>query len=343
MDVSKLISILSNVNTAEAVIISNNGKLTVYSESEGVKTYAEIDSEIVLPQITVDVNQLLEALKRVEGADLKLTYEDSKLTLKTDNMSFGMSVKESNVTIPTIPGPVDEYFETINFEGLKTAFTKTIGAASKDESRPHLAAVNIDDNKVMATDSFAMAVYAMERVPETFRDRKFVLSSDFVKHILKVGKKERTANICLTEHLFYVKLGETIFITRRGEPFRMDYNRILRESLQADHNALITTGDLKKALKSLKPTLKQVGNWLNISLKENKVILKAGDFNLEIVSVYNSEPCQVTLNSEYVETFLKTAGPNTNIAVKNKNAPVVLTTADDKSYNFVIMPIFGAQ
>lgn len=338
MNVSKLINVLSATNAEEATIIASKGKMIIYSRTEGFKTYAEIDSEIVLPQIMVNVSQLSEALKRAEGANLKLTYTDSKLTLKTDNMSLAMNVKECNVTIPIIPGPCDEYFETINFEGLKTALSKTIGAASKDKARPHLAAINIDDNKVMATDSFAMAVFTMERVPETFKDRKFALSSDFIKHILKIGRKERVANICLTDNLFYLRLGDTIFIAKRGEPFRMDYERILRDSLQADHNALITTDDLKKALKTLKPSLKQVGNYLSITLKENKTELKAGDFNLEIVSVYNSEPCHVVLNSKYIEIFLKTAGNIMNVAIKNENAPVVLTT-DDHNYNFVLMPI----
>ena len=336
MDVSKLIGILSNINAKEATIIANNGKLTIYSRTEGFKTYAEIDSEIVLPQITVDVSQFLEALKRAEGVDSALTYEDSKLTLKTDNMSLAMSVRESNVTIPNIPS--EEYFETINFETLKTAFSKTIDAASKDKVRPHLAAVNVDGYKIMATDSFAMSIYELEQSPSALREAKFTLSSDFVKHILKVGRKERVANIYLTDNLFYLRLGDTIFICRRGEPFRMDYNRILKDSLQADHNALITTDDLKKALKTLKSTLKQVDNHLNITLKENKVALKAGDFNLEIVCVYNSEPRQVTLNSGYVETFLKTAGKIMTIAVKNDVAPVVLTT-DDHNYNFVVMPM----
>ena len=337
MNVSKLIGILTNINAKEAVITANDGKLIVCSDSDSVKTYAEIDSEIVLPQITLDVGQFSEALKRAEGADLVLTYLDSKLALKTDNMQFAMDVREGGpVALPNIPG--DDCFETINFEGLKTAFTKVIGAASKDKNRPHLSALNIDDYKIMTTDSFAMAVYELEQPPRAFRDVKFSLNSDFVKHILKVGKKERVASIYLTDNLFYIKLGETIYIARRGEPFRMDYERILRDSLQADHNALMVTGDLKKALKSLKPTLKQEGNWLNISLKENKTVLKAGDFNLEIVSVYNSEPCQVTLNSGYVEVFLKTAGNITNIAVKNEIAPVVLTT-DDHNYNFVLMPV----
>ena len=336
MNISKLVNVLSAIKAAEATITANNGKLIVCSDAEGVKTYAEIDSEISLPQVTVDVSQLLEALKRAEGAELKLTYSDSKLTLKTHNMSFVMDIKESNVTIPIIPG--DGCFETINFEGLKTAFTKTVDAASKDRARPHLATVNVDNNKVVATDSFAMAVYELEQVPNIFKDTKVALSGDFIKYILKVGKKERVARIYLTDNLFYLRLGETIFICQRGEPFRFDYNRVLKESLEANHNALMVTCDIKKALKTLKPTLKQVGNWLNFSFKENKVILKAGDFNLEIESVYNSEPCQVTLNSKYVETFLKTAGKIMNFAIKNEIAPVVLTT-DDHNYNFVLMPI----
>lgn len=337
MNVTKLVEILSNVNAPEATIIANNGKLVVYSGADSVKTYAEIDSDINLPQIKVNVVQLLEALKRAEGSDLELTYTDAKLALKTKNMSFLMDVKEDERPIPVIPG--DECFETINFEGLKTALTKTIDAASKDVARPHLAVVNFDGYKIMATDSFAMAVYELEQVPNAFRDTKFALSSDFVKHILKTGKKERTANICLTDNLFYIKLGETIYIARRGEPFKLDYERILNESLQSNHNnALITTNDLKKALKALKPTLKQVSNWLNFSFKENKVALKAGDFSIEIDSVYNSEPCQVTLNSKYIEVFLKTAGKIMNLAVKNNIAPVVLTT-DDHNYNFVLMPI----
>jgi DNA polymerase III sliding clamp (beta) subunit (PCNA family) len=337
MNVSKLINVLTNINAAEAIITASKGKMIIYSRVEGFDTYAEIDSEIELPKITFNVSQLLEALKRAEGAELVVTHEHPKLILKTNNMHVELSVKEGeHVIIPIIPG--DGCFETINFEGLKTAFSKTIGAASKDKARPHLQMINIDHNKVMATDSFAMAVYELEQAPKIFKDTKFSLNSDLVKHILKVGKKDRTANICLTEHLFYIKLGETIFISRRGEPFRMDYNRILRDSLQADHNALITTDDFKKALKSLKPTLKQVDNHLDITLKENKTLLKAGDFNLEIVSVYNSEPCQVTLNSGYIEVFLKTAGKIMNIAIKNDIAPVVLTT-DDHNYNFVLMPI----
>ena len=335
MSISKLIGILSNIGTTEATIIANDGKLTIYSESEGVKTYAEVDSDIELPKITVDVSQFSEALKRAEGAELVITHEHPKLTLKTSNMHVELSVKESNVTIPNIPS--GDCFETIDFEGLKTAFTKTVGAASKDRARPHLAAVHIDGHKIMATDGRAMSVYDMES--ETFKDKKFALNSDFVKHILKVGKKERTANIYLTEHLFYVKLGDTIFIARRGEPFKMDYEQILKESLRADHNALITTDDLKKALKSLKPTLKQDGNYLNIALKENKTLLKAGDFSIDIASVYNSEPCQVTLNSKYVETFLKTAGATMNMVVKNENAPVVMTTNNDENHTFVLMPI----
>ena len=95
MNVSKLINVLSNINAAEATIIANNGKLTIYSESESVKTYAEMSVDIELPKIMVNVSQLLEALKRAEGAELVLTYEDSKLTLKTDNMSFAMNVEEA--------------------------------------------------------------------------------------------------------------------------------------------------------------------------------------------------------------------------------------------------------
>ncbi len=337
MNVSKLIEILSNINAKEAVIASSNGTLTVYSETETIKTYSEIDSDITLPQIRVDVVQLSEALKGAVRSDLVLFYADSKLNLKTDNMSFSMDVKEDERTIPVIPG--DDCFETIDFEGLKTAFTKVIGASSKDRARPHLNTVNVDGYKIMATDSFAMAVYAMERIPETFREAKFTLSSDFVKHILKISQKERVASIYLTDNLFYLRLGDTIFICRRGEPFRMDYERILRDSLQANHNALMVTGDVKKALKTLKPTLKQVGNWLNFSFKENKTVLKAGDFNLEVVSVYDSEPRQVTLNSKYVETFLKTAGATMNVAIKNENALVVMTTNNDENHTFVLMPI----
>jgi DNA polymerase III sliding clamp (beta) subunit (PCNA family) len=335
MNISKLAEILSNINAKEATIVSNNGKLTVYSETGGFKTYARMESDVDFPQITVDVGQLLEALKRARPMESELTCTDSKLTLKAPNMHFEMDVKlGDSMTVLIIPN--DDCFETIEFEGLKTAFSKTIDAASKDKERPHLAAVNIDGHKIMATDSFIMAVYELEQVPNIFKDKRFALSSDFVKHILKVGKKERTANICLTDNLFYIKLGDTIFISRVGEPFRLDYNRILKQSLEADHNALITTGDLKKALKTLKPTLKQTGNRLNFSFKENRVILKAGDFSIDIASVYNSEPCQVTLNSKHIETFLKTAGNITNIAVKNEIAPVVLTT-DDHNYNFVLM------
>ena len=335
MDVSKLISILSNINAKEATIVSNNGKLTVYSETGGFKTYARMESDVDFPQITVDVGQLLEALKRARPMESELTCTDSKLTLKAPNMHFEMDVKlGDSMTVLIIPN--DDCFEIIEFEGLKTAFSKTIDAASKDKERPHLAAVNIDGHKIMATDSFIMAVYELEQVPNIFKDKRFALEGSFIKHILKVGKKERTANICLTDNLFYIKLGDTIFISRVGEPFRLDYNRILKQSLEADHNALITTGDLKKALKTLKPTLKQTGNRLNFSFKENRVILKAGDFSIDIASVYNSEPCQVTLNSKHIETFLKTAGNITNIAVKNEIAPVVLTT-DDHNYNFVLM------
>jgi DNA polymerase III sliding clamp (beta) subunit (PCNA family) len=339
MNVSKLIEILNNVNASEAVITANNGKLTVYSETETIKTYSTISADINLPQIKVDVVQLSEALKRAEGADLVLFYADSKLSLKTSNMSVSIAVTEDERIIPTIPGPEDEYFETINFEGLKTAFAKTIGAVGKDKLKPQFQTVNIDSSNVMATNSFVMAVYEMDQVPNTFKDTKLMLDSNFVKQILKVGKKERIARIYLNEASFYIKLGDIIFFCQRGESFRFDYKRILEGALQADHNALMVTGDLKKALKSLKPTLKQVGNRLNFSFEENKTTLRAGDFNLEIAAVYNSEPRQVTLNSEYIETFLKTAGAVTNMAVKNENAPVVLTAADDNNYNFIVMPM----
>lgn len=339
MNVSKLINVLSSINAAEAIITANNGKMIIFSEAEGFKSYAEVDSEISLPQVTVEVSQLLEALKGAQGADLVLFYADSKLSLKTDKMSFSMDVIEDERVIPTIPN--NEYFEVIDFEGLKTALTKVIGATAKDKMRPQLEMVNFDGHKIMATNTFIMAVYNMVQAPNILKDARFGLNSSVVKHILKIGKKERVASIYLNELSFYIKLGDTIFICRKGDPSKFDYNRILNESLQqADHNAFIVTDDLKKALKSLKPTLKQEGNRLNFSFNENKATLKAGDFNLEITAVYNSEPRQVTLNSEYIETFLKTAGAFMNIAVKNEKAPVVLT-ANDNSYNFVVMPMWA--
>lgn len=339
MNVSKLIEILNNVNAPEAVITASNGKLTVYSETETVKTYADISADIILPQIKVDVVQLSEALKGAVGSDLVLFYADSKLSLKTDKMSFSMDVIEDERVIPVIPG--EECFETIDFEGLKTALTKVIGAASKDRARPQLEMVNFDSGKIVATDCAVMAVYNMAHIPNAFKDAKFALNSDFVKQILKAGKKEQAASIYLVNNSFYIKLGNTVYIGGRGELFRFDYNRILNESLQADHKAILCTEDLKRALKTLRPTLKQTGNHLNFSFRENKTVLKAGDFTLEIASAYESEPRQVTLNSKYIEVFLKTAGAFINIAVKDEKAPVVLT-ADDNSYNFVIMPIFGA-
>lgn len=337
MNVSKLINVLSNINAPEAVITTNNGKLTVYSETETIKTYSTISADIILPQIKVDVIQLSEALKGAIGSDLVLFYADSKLSLKTNKMSFSMDVIEDERVIPVIPG--EECFETIDFEGLKIAFTKVIGAAAKDKSgRPQLEMVNIDDYKVMTTDSFIMSVYEMEQVPNTFRGAKFALNGSFIKHILKAGKKEQTASIYLTDIQFYIKFGDTVHIGGRGEPFRFDYDRILRDSLQAEYKAILCTGDLKKALKTLKPTLKQTGNRLNFSFEENKTTLKAGDFTLEIASVYESEPRQVTLSSKYIEVFLKTAGATMEILVKNENAPVVMTTGNS-NYNFVIMPI----
>jgi DNA polymerase III sliding clamp (beta) subunit (PCNA family) len=336
MNVAKLISILSNVGAPEAVITANNGKLVVCSESEGVKTYAEMESDISLPKITVDVSQLSEALKRVEGGELALTYADSKFTLKTDKMSFAMEVKEDERVIPAIPN--NEYFEAIDFEGLKTALTKVIGAASKDRARPQLAAVNVDGYKIMTTDSFIMAVYELEQVPNIFREKRFALEGSFIKCILKAGKKEQAASIYKFNDLFYIKLGETCYIGKISES-RIEYSHILNESLRADNKAILCTNDLKNALKTLKPTLKQTGNRLNFSFEENKTTLKAGDFTLEIASVYNSEPCQVTLNSKYVEVFLKTAGATMNMAIKNENAPVVMTTNNDENHTFVLMPI----
>ena len=77
---------------------------------------------------------------------------------------------------------------------------------------------------------------------------------------------------------------------------------------------------------------------MNFSFRDNKTVLKAGDFTLEIASAYESEPRQVTLNSKYIEVFLKTAGATMEILVKNDVAPVVLTTGDS-NYNFVVMPM----
>ncbi len=336
MDVSKLISILTNIGAPEAVITANNGKLTVYSETETVRTYADISADINLPQIEVDTNQLSEALKSAEGADLKLTYANSKLSLKTDKMSFSMDVIEDERVIPAIPN--NEYFEVIDFEVLKTALTKVIGAASKDKMRPQLEMVNFDGHKIMATDSFIMAVYESEQVPNIFREKRFALGGSFIKYILKAGKKERAASIYKFNDLFYIKLGETCYIGKIGEFIRFDYNRILRDSLRAEHKAILCTGDLKKALKTLKPTLKQTGNRLNFSFEENKTTLKAGDFTLEIASAYESEPRQVTLDSKYIEIFLKTAGATMEFLVKNENAPVVLTTGDS-NYTCLVMPM----
>lgn len=337
MNVSKLIEILNNVNAPEAVITASNGKLTVYSETETVKTYADISADIILPQIKVDVVQLSEALKGAVGSDLVLFYADSKLSLKTDKMSFSMDVIEDERVISVIPG--EECFETIDFEGLKTALTKVIGMTAKDKSgRPQLEMVNFNDYKIIATDSFIMSIYELKQVPKAFKDTKFALHGSFIKHILKAGKKEQAASIYLVNNSFYIKLGNTVYIGGRGELFRFDYNRILNESLQADHKAILCTEDLKRALKTLRPTLKQTGNHLNFSFRENKTVLKAGDFTLEIASAYESEPRQVTLNSKYIEVFLKTAGATMEIMLKNDIAPVVLTTGDS-NYNCVLMPI----
>lgn len=336
MDVSKLIEILDNVSAPEAVITSDNGKLVVYSGADSVETYAKIDSDITLPQITFNVSQLLEALKRAEKMDLVLFYADAKLTLKTNNMSFSMDVKDDERVIPVIPG--DEYFEVVNFEGLKTALTKVIGAAAKDKMRPQLEMINFDGHKIMATNSFIMAVYESEQVPNIFREKRFALEGSFIEHILKAGKKEHVASIYKFNDLFYIKLGDIIYIGKIGEFPRFDYYRVLNESLQNNHKAILCTEDLKKALKTLKPTLKQTGNRLNFSFEENKTILKTGDFTLEIASAYESEPRQVTLSSKYIEIFLKTAGATMEIALKNDIAPVVLTTGD-RNYNFVVMPM----
>jgi len=340
MNISKLAEILSNINAKEATIVSNNGKLTVYSETGGFKTYARMESDVDFPQITVDVGQLLEALKRARPMESELTCTDSKLTLKAPNMHFEMDVKlGDSMTVLIIPN--DDCFETIEFEELKTAFTKVIGAVAKEKSnQPQLEIVNIDGNRVIATDSHVMSVYDMEQTPNTFKDARFALSSSFIKHLIKVGKKERTANICLTEDVFYIKLGETLYIGRRDYHSRCNFDFVIKESLHADYKALVNTDDFKRALKTLKPTLKQCQHYLNISFNDNNTLLRAGDFTIEIASVNDPIPCQVTLNANYVDVFLKIANAVTNIFIKSTNSPVVMTT-DDDNHKFIVMPIYG--
>ena len=130
----------------DRLILSNSGTIIITSiESTGLN--------VLLP-----FKQLFDILNKLNGEEIDLTQDDTKVKLKCNRSRFTLNcgTYEEYPTI-TLLDDVDG----LNIESKKfiDAVSKINFACAKTEKRPILTGINFNDDFIVATDSFKLARY----------------------------------------------------------------------------------------------------------------------------------------------------------------------------------------
>ncbi len=335
--------ILSNV-----LITTSEGGLDFSATNLEVAVIHHTSGKINTPgKVAVPARLFYEFVSQLpKDETVELVLEKNKLLVSAG--SYSSHIQGTNAEdFPALPQISSSGKLTIKNQLLQASVTKTILAASHDETRPILGGVYVHafngELYFTATDGYRLAESI---VAPTKLEVECVVPSQAFQEVLKISQESdsQETDLFFGDGQFAISAGGTQMISRLVDGKYPEYRKLIPE--KSDTSFTINKNEFQTAAKLAGLFARESGGSITISASSEKgavtissVASQVGD-NSSSVKAEVSGDGDIVLNVRYLNDALNCfESPEINFRFGDSIAPCVLSSKDQAGYQHIVMPL----
>lgn len=295
----------------------------------------------------VPAKLLSDIVKNLSDAAVFLSADEESADIACDGASF--SIKALNPDdFPGFPHvDVTQRIE-VPFSQFASMVRRVARVVSRDESRAILtgALVTLEDGvfKMVATDSYRLAVTEVKIDGSTADDFQAVIAGSFLQELASLPKSDEPVSLALAENQIVVTYRDTVFVNRRIEGNFPNYKQLL-----PDTHALRATVEVERLVAAVKRVslLGQAAAPVRFDINVASQTLRLSAATQDVGSAQETIPCicegedvEIALNSSYVlEGLSAVETDKVNFEVISSMRPGTFTADGAENYLYLVMPV----
>jgi DNA polymerase-3 subunit beta len=300
----------------------------------------EGDSSVVVPgKLLVDLARLLPA------AEVTIEYrpEDGVAHISSGSYSSKLNVFSAE-DFPRLPS-VELAPHAIATASLLETVDRVARSASKDESRPVLTGIQVRFEGTQlfmaATDSYRLS-FKQTELEQSGPDLEAIIPARALTELGRIAAGTETVALGVNENTVVFGTGDTWLTTRRIDGQFPDVARLLPEAFEVEVD--LPRAELRDvvrragvmALRNAPLRLRFAEGELTISAQSQDV----GETVESLPAAYTGEPLEIGFNAEFLADGVDAVRSDTvRLKLINPLRPGLITSADDDSFWYLIMPI----
>ena len=349
---NKTVSVAGEKSTLEIlshVLLSwQSGKgLTVRASDLSVEV-SVTSQEVILKKntigaITVPAKDLARMVKSLPDGEITLTYDDRlAVVISAGKSKFSLSGSDA-VNFPVSVEIQSSEFLEVNPEALSTALSKTLFAASEDETRAHLNGVYVESNKdktsFVATDGTRLALF---HLPISLLERSAIVPRKACVEIVKLlnDKSEGSTLLRFDTSRIIVRKGATQLVAKQIDSQFPDYRQVL-----ATKKAPIAVTVNRLEFKEAVNRLSQIGaQGIEMSVSQGLVRLAAKNNNKEASDELQAEVAGPALTIGFAPSLMldivsAASSLEIRLGLTDETSAIEIASCDEPEYQAVLMPM----
>lgn len=311
-------------------------------------------------EITIPKKLFSGFVSSLQSGNVEIKSTGDVLTMKCGGYKTnikGLSAKEYPPTPKIDAKPV------FNVGGLefKRALMQVLSSVSNSESRIEITGVFMDMSQLkkekivmVATDSYRLAEKTMclkrggvgKDALKILGDlSSVIIPKNTIQELIKdLDDENETLGVIISENQILFRFGNVNMVSRLIEGKYPDYKQIIPDKFES--RASVNTSEMINAIKVASLFANASNNSIELGLRAeqkleiNSETSEVGSNNTKIPAEITGKNLKVRYNYKYLLDGLNSVfGEKVSMEVNNENLPTILTSANDKSFVYVIMPI----
>jgi DNA polymerase-3 subunit beta len=334
------------------LLVTDKGRLKlVTTDLElAIDTYVGAKVEIE-GAITVPARTFTEFVVNNTDEALDFSLKDTVLHAKSSHYTAEIKGIDA-IEFPTIPSIEGGQSLTLETPMLREAIGQTVFATTMDETRPVLGGVAFfvgnKELKLVATDSYRLAEKRLTIKTKISEDLVVIVPSRTLTELNRLMTDD-IAEVSLTidKHQIKVICGESNLVSRLIEGAFPAYETIIPKSLET--TVIVNRHEFMQALKMASLFSRDSAYNVTFTVGEKELTLKAlsasiGASTSTVGASVNGPGLSIAFNARFILDALAVIPSNSvhfklQAAQDNQWFPGIIQSADDHSYQYVIMPL----
>lgn len=328
-------------------------EITLSATNLEIGVVKKIKAEVVDEgEITIPAKMFIDILSPLSGNKIEVEVSADQIHITTPTFN-GILNGISAMEFPAIP-LASERSTFLNADVLKNSLPQITFAAAADEGRPVLTGVftelKEDVLEMVATDGFRLAHKKVHIEGEKRSPFKTLIPRRTFEEVVRLISEETSEENEVVEmstsenqNQMVFKIGSTQLSSRLIEGQFPPWERIVPKSFE--NTTVINKAEILKAIKLASVFARDAANLIKIETGENKLKLSSeakelGKQETDVDAKIEGSAITIAFNSKYLIDALSACNAqDIRMQFSGNLSPALITPLDDKTVEYVIMPI----